>query len=189
MNQNLNSNYIEEKFTSSFDSYILPINTNNTEISSVNIQYSPNEYSLNNALFRTSYPQIQQFSSTFTSFDVYGNELMFNRRDLPNSNDELSENNSITEEIFDISKFDKENNDPYLNLITPLKRRESQTTFSGSFESDRRSIQTSGRRSPLLDITPILPKKKSSNIGSKIEVINILDFIKANDNLIESVVI
>ena len=167
MNHTLNSNTMEEEFLYAFDDYISPIPTNNTELSSTNIQHSQTDFTLNNTQFRASYPQTQELSSNPTSFDVYGNELVLNRIDLPNYNDELFEANVITEDVSGIVKFDKENNDPFLNLITPLKRRGNQIGFSGSFGSDR-SGTTSGR-SPLINITPILPKK-TSDMGSKIEV-------------------
>ena len=167
MNHNPNSNTIEEEFLYAFDDYISPILSNNTELST-NIQHSQTDFTLNNSLFRASYPQIQELSSNSTSFDVYGNELTLNKVDLPNYNDELLEANGIIEDGPDIVKFDKENNDPYLNLITPLKRKGNHIGFSGSFGSDR-SAATSGR-SPLINITPTLPKK-TSDMGSKIEVV------------------
>ena len=101
-----------------------------------------------------------QDSSSNPSFDIYGNEISQSHRE------EFSELERIIEEgpPEGVIKFDKENNDPVTNIITPLKRRSEtirNSSSRGSFGINR---------SPLLDITPSVPKRKPEVQEFKIEV-------------------
>jgi hypothetical protein len=110
----------------------------------------------------------------YASFDIYGNELNLQNEHLSNKEQELE---SIYEEgQYETLKLDKENNDPTLNIITPLKKR-----TAARVGSERDSFRIS--RSPLIDITPKLPKRK----GTKTQEFNIeVTLPKFHFNLLES---
>lgn len=103
------------------------------------------------------------------SFDIFGRELTdiyaFNEFLLNNDTEETSTQNSSNSDRNEEQRPNKENSDPSYSTITPLKRRTTNLRFS-----DRNPNSVS--RSPLVDITPKIPRKKNSPqlTDSKIDV-------------------
>jgi len=101
----------------------------------------------------------------YTSYDIYGNELNFEKEvfsfEDENENEEFEDRFGFGGDAEDLDHEDKENKDPESNLITPLKKRHGRM-------NDLMKSSNYSRRSPLVDITPPVLKKKSSmndNIG------------------------
>jgi len=102
----------------------------------------------------------------YTSYDIYGNELNLERDvfsfESENENNEFEDKFGFGGDAEDLlEQENKENKDPESNLITPLKKRHGRM-------NDLMRSSNYSRRSPLVDITPPVLKKKSSlneNIG------------------------
>jgi len=113
-------------------------------------------------------PRVDIVRSLYTSYDIYGNELNTQNSTSPFDNydeedERRSQNMGGDWDLYDPQRENKENNDPVLNMITPLKKRNVR---EGDFT---RSSQQS-TRSPLVDITPPLVRKKTNKLDFKIEV-------------------
>ena len=131
-------------------------------------------------------------SNVSVSYDIYGNELLLEDeempRQIPSQRDLVLE--SIKEEELmspDPMVTDQENKDPVLHMITPVKRRGQQQ--QEDHMSERRSFVIN--RSPLLDITPGVSKRKCSHQidtrgeVSRINLLKLMDFKRSflNNNL------
>ncbi len=113
----------------------------------------------------TVFPGLET-QAVFTSFDIYGNDLSMKEENSSEWEDgptdvERTWDGGFKEQI----KTDKENSNPVLSIITPLKKRTENKNSSAksSFGINR---------SPLLDITPTISVKKTTVPQEfKIEVI------------------
>lgn len=99
---------------------------------------------------------VLESQTIFTSFDIYGNELNVQEEDSSECEEKPVEvdrtwDGGFKEQI----RYDKENGNLALSIITPLKKRNGSRTNSA-----RGSVGIN--RSPLLDITPGLSVKKTT---------------------------
>jgi len=147
-----------------------PINrSSGTRIDELEFQESGNKRQIS-AIEDSQSSQIDIVRNLYTSYDIYGNELNTQNNvsltpfDNYDEEDEIRSNMGGDWDIYDPQQENKENNDPVLNMITPLKKRNVRDNgFS-------RSSRQSSTRSPLVDITPPLVRKKSNKLDFKIEV-------------------
>lgn len=136
----------------------------NPRISSRNLDYEidSNESATKNQISEVDEvesPGLETPRNVCTSFDIYGNELV----DLNNvspfePNEDLKPQktpNYDSDDADDPLSENKENNDPVMNMVTPLKKRNN-----GSLNSLSQSSYRMMARSPLIDITPPLVRKR-----------------------------
>ena len=95
----------------------------------------------------------------YTSYDIYGNELNLEKDvfSLDSEDENDDQRFGFGGEAEDLDQENKENKDPESNLNTPLKKRVTRV------ENDLMRSSNYSRRSPLVDITPPVLKKKNSN--------------------------
>ncbi len=111
----------------------------------------------------------------YTSYDIYGNELNLEKDvftfDSEEENEGLAQRFGFGGEAEDLDQENKENKDPESNLITPLKKRVAR------IENGLMGSSNYSRRSPLVDITPPVLKKKNSNCSDNYGIgVNTMDF-------------
>jgi hypothetical protein len=108
--------------------------------------------------FQPQHDRNQANPELCVSFDIYGNEIIIENRNLSFQDRDIYRESDNEPKV-----NNNENNDPIYNMITPMKRRNES-------RSDSRRSSFGISRSPLFDITPPMPKKKSMLQEVKVEV-------------------